>query len=184
MLSVSIILLTIIFISNTSFAISMDIKGHWAREDIEYLLKHRIIYNYSDGTFRPNKNITRAELINALNNLFEDKDMESMGFIDTNRASSYYYDIGRAISIGYIKGYNDGVMKPNKAITREEASKLIAIACGLENELPNSIYAFSDSHNISKETIIYANLLKEKGYMGGFEDGTFKPKKKISRGEA
>lgn len=39
-----------------------DIDGHWAKESIERILKNEIMGGYEDGTFKPDKPLTRAEL--------------------------------------------------------------------------------------------------------------------------
>jgi N-acetyl-anhydromuramyl-L-alanine amidase AmpD len=38
-----------------------DYEGHWAQKQIEYCLKENIMQGYTDGTFRPEKALTRAE---------------------------------------------------------------------------------------------------------------------------
>ena len=39
-----------------------DIKGHWAKKDINWCIEHGIMQGYPDGSFSPDKPITRAEL--------------------------------------------------------------------------------------------------------------------------
>lgn len=39
-----------------------DYEKHWAREDIDWCIEHGILTGYPDGTFQPDKPITRAEL--------------------------------------------------------------------------------------------------------------------------
>lgn len=38
-----------------------DIKGHWAEDDISTMLGTGVVGGYPDGTFKPNRSITRAE---------------------------------------------------------------------------------------------------------------------------
>lgn len=83
-----------------------------------------IVDGYEDGTFRPNKYITRAEvatiasrftsLVYEGGRLFND--------LDGHWASSY---INNATITGWITGYDDGSFKPNANITRAEAITLI-----------------------------------------------------------
>ena len=44
----------------------IDIKGHWAEKDIQYLINKGIIKGYSDGSIRPDQDITRAEVFTLL----------------------------------------------------------------------------------------------------------------------
>lgn len=51
-----------------------DITGHWAEEDIRWCMEHGMMKGYPDGTFQPDKPVTRAELAAVLRRLYaEDK---------------------------------------------------------------------------------------------------------------
>lgn len=181
---VLLILLILSFISSISFAISSDIENHWARQDIIYLTGKGIIQGYSDGTFRPNGSISRAEFLTMINKVFGYTEKTEISFTDVKKDDWFYDDVRKAVSVGYIQGYEDGTMRPNKPITREEASKMIAVACRLEDEISNSAYSFNDANQIGEWAGNYIGILKDKGYMSGYEDGTFRPKRQITRGEA
>ena len=47
-----------------------DIDGHWANDDIMSLTVKGIVNGYSDGTFKPNNAVTRAEAVVMISNLF------------------------------------------------------------------------------------------------------------------
>ncbi len=51
-----------------------DINNHWAGKEIIELVDKGIINGYSDGTFKPNKNITRAETVKIISNLLKYND--------------------------------------------------------------------------------------------------------------
>ncbi|NLY66422.1 MAG: S-layer homology domain-containing protein, partial [Tissierellia bacterium] len=44
----------------------------------------------------------------------------------------YYEDIQIAIGEGYISGYEDNTVRPNRQISRQEAATIISRALGLE----------------------------------------------------
>lgn len=46
-----------------------DIKGHWAEASIAQMQSQGYIGGYSDGSFHPDKEITRAEFVAALNKI-------------------------------------------------------------------------------------------------------------------
>ena len=49
---------------NIAYAIELsDIENHWAQSDIEFMQAKGAIAGYSDGTFRPNNNVTTGEAI-------------------------------------------------------------------------------------------------------------------------
>lgn len=47
-----------------------DVKGHWASDAINELYGNKNIKGYSDGTFKPNQKLTRAEAVTILNSVF------------------------------------------------------------------------------------------------------------------
>ena len=50
-----------------------DITGHWAEKDIRRCLERGLLQGYPDGSFQPDKGVTRAELAAVLNRLEESK---------------------------------------------------------------------------------------------------------------
>ncbi|WP_322907877.1 Ig-like domain-containing protein [Paenibacillus sp. SGZ-1009] len=48
-----------------------DVKGHWAAPSIAVLIQMGVVKGYSDGTFHPNKGVTRAELVTMMNRLLK-----------------------------------------------------------------------------------------------------------------
>lgn len=46
-----------------------DINDHWAKGNIEEVAGAELMTDYSDGTFRPDEKVTRAELATVLANL-------------------------------------------------------------------------------------------------------------------
>ncbi len=48
-----------------------DIENHWAKDSIETIFAKGITLGYTDGTFRPNNLMTRAEFITMTNRLLE-----------------------------------------------------------------------------------------------------------------
>lgn len=74
-----------------------DIAGHWAEAEIERAATLGWIMGYEDGTFRPDRPITRAEamtLINrVLNRLPQDESdlLEDMNVWPDNQPGDWYY---------------------------------------------------------------------------------------------
>ena len=179
-----VIALSMIFSSTSvSLAMASDIKGNWAEDYILHLIERGAMPLYSDGTFKPQKAITRAEFIKAVNNIYEFTDTVEIYFKDVQEEDPFYEDIKVAAASGYIDGYNDGTMKPNGFITREEASKILSIASELDREIYEDVLNFKDKDKIGNWAIDYVNMMVFKGYLTGYPDGTFGPKKNITRAE-
>jgi len=48
-----------------------DITGHWAEKDIRWCMEHGLLKGYPDGSFQPDKYVTRAELATVIRRLVE-----------------------------------------------------------------------------------------------------------------
>jgi preprotein translocase subunit YajC len=63
------VLILIIGIGNISFAQLSDIESHWAKDEILKLIEEKIILGYPDGTYKPDKTISRGELYIIVNRI-------------------------------------------------------------------------------------------------------------------
>lgn len=48
-----------------------DYESHWARDEIDRVIERGLMKGYPDGTFKPDKPITRAELAVVLNRIYD-----------------------------------------------------------------------------------------------------------------
>lgn len=173
----------ILAISGMVFAEETDIENHWSKGEIEYLIEKEIVSGYNDGTFRPDKEISRAEFIKIINNVFGYYEKAEISFTDVKESDWYFDDVAKGVSAGYISGYSDGTMKPNKPITRQEVAKVIAIAYDLDRYTSVSSDGFADSDSIDEWAKNYIGIMKDKELITGYSDGSFSPKKNVTRGE-
>lgn len=113
-------------------------SGSWYNTYVATLNNAGVITDSSNGYFRPNEAITRAELAAML-----------AKFSETTGAANYFNDVSakywaaNAIAIcaklGWITGYPDGTFRPNKNVTRAELMAMINRATG---RAPKSADAF------------------------------------------
>ena len=113
-------------------------SGSWYNTYVATLNNAGVITDSSNGYFRPNEAITRAELAAMLAN-----------FTETTGAANYFNDVSakywaaNAIAIcaklGWITGYPDGTFRPDKNVTRAELMAMINRATG---RAPKSADAF------------------------------------------
>ena len=113
-------------------------SGSWYNTYVATLNNAGVITDSSNGCFRPNEAITRAELAAMLAN-----------FTETTGAANYFNDVSakywaaNAIAIcaklGWITGYPDGTFRPDKNVTRAELMAMINRATG---RAPKSADAF------------------------------------------
>lgn len=157
-----------------------DIKNHWAQNFIEEFLGKGYIEGYGDNTFRPNRNVTRAEFIKIVNKAFGFKQQGKEEFIDVDKDDWYYEDVLKAVKQGYIEGYEDDTFRPNNEITREEACKIIGSILDTKG---NGKTEFKDNDEIGKWAIEYIDGLVDLGIIEGYGDNTFRPKGSTTRAE-
>ena len=113
-------------------------SGSWYNTYVATLSNAGVITDSSNGYFRPNEAITRAELAAML-----------AKFSETTGAANYFNDVSakywaaNAIAIcaklGWITGYPDGTFRPDKNVTRAELMAMINRATG---RAPKSADAF------------------------------------------
>ena len=166
-----------------AFAAHTDIDKSWAKTDIEKWSSKGIINGYSDGTFRPNNNITRAEFVAIMTRLFGYIDKTASKFPDV-KSSSWYYDyVAKAYDAGIIQGYSDGTFKPDQKISREQAAVIINRAFAFETISKNAYSKFNDSAKISTWARDAVSSLTEKGIIQGRPGNVFDPLANITRAE-
>ena len=149
------------------------------------------VAGYSDGTFRPSNNLTRAEAITLLSRLLcEDistlPNIATCDYADVSSDNWFYGPIAFFERLGFLEKLEsaDGKnISPNAAITRGEFSELcVQVLSALYNGKKFGIRNFSD---VSVSNPFYS-AIGQLAYLGvsvGYEDGTFLPEKTVTRAE-
>jgi hypothetical protein len=104
------------------------INDTWYSEDINMAATLGYVNGYSDGTFGPDKTITRAEAIQILYNmstLLQDSSSMSPGFTDVKENDWFRKPVTAAYNNGIINGTTPATFEPNRDLTRAEAVKII-----------------------------------------------------------
>jgi Mg-chelatase subunit ChlD len=110
-----------------SAAMYKDVQSsHWAAGAVKAVTEAGLFKGYEDNTFRPDENITRAELAVVI--------AKYMNFNDLTPYELKYSDIKGHWAVNFIeevsrhniiKGYEDGTFRPNEKIKRSETVTLI-----------------------------------------------------------
>lgn len=159
-----------------------DISGHWAESYINSAISRGITTGYSDGTFQPNKPVTRAEFASMMNKALKNSGTASMSFTDVPSSQWYYSDVSKAVAAAYVSGYDNNSFKPNDPITREEAAVMIARIVPTTTAAGN-LNAFADRGSISSWALTAMQKSNQKGYLGAYSDGNLHPKDKLTRAQ-
>ena len=146
------------------------------------------ISGYPDGTFKPNGQITRAEVMQMLYNMQASNapaDLNALDVFDDMTASHWAAAaLAWAVENSYIKGYENGTIEPNAPISRAELSTVlhrIAVKENLLDEVGTALVQLSDIDGHWAYDDILA--LAAKGIAQGYADGTFKPDNSVTRAE-
>lgn len=162
-------------ITDTIFA---DVENHWAKDYINELSSLNIIKGYEDGTFKPDKAVTRAEFVKMIVTLLGLSE-EKADFADVYENDWYYGVVGAASNAGLVTG--DGKnFNPNAMITRQDAAVIICRALKMSG---NEETTFADNNEISDYAKNAVGALAQLGIISGYEDNTVRPLNLITRGE-
>jgi len=142
------------------------------------------IQGYTDGTVRPNTNITREQAAAIFYRLLTDAsraefETDVCPFPDVEDTRWSYTAICTMANAGIVNGFEDGTFRPEENITR---AQFATMAARFDSDEYNGADLFPDiSTHWAKE---YINRSAWKGWVNGFEDGTFRPDDNITRAQA
>ena len=115
----------------------------WYAPYVSFAQKYGLVNGYSDGTFRPEQPVSRAELVKLLSAFFP----EASGTASFPDVPADYWAadvIAFAADRGWVSGYPDGTFQPERSISRAEAVKLVNQALGRQAGERNVAMPFSD----------------------------------------
>lgn len=144
-----------------------DVKaGMWCNRAIATLTNMGIIKGYTDGSFQPNKSITRAELATIIAR-FAKLDVNTKTFSDINGHWAQK-NIELAAGNGWINGYEDGTFRPNNNITRAETFAMINRVLDRQTESVSDLLPTSEmnmwSDNMDADAWYYKDVQEATNY--------------------
>ncbi|KJS13869.1 MAG: hypothetical protein VR67_02010 [Peptococcaceae bacterium BRH_c8a] len=160
-----------------------DIKGSWAEKQINDWADRGLAGGYSDGTFQPDNQITRAEFVALTNRAFGKQDETARAdFKDVRESDWFYAEAAVAKAEGYCTGYTDGTFRPLNPVTRQEVASIVSRL--LDLDAGTAVKAFADAGAIAPWARDAVNAVAAAGIMSGYTDGNFKGTNHITRAEA
>ena len=159
-----------------------DTAGHWAENYINQAVSYGFVNGYPDGTFLPDKAVTRAEFTTMVNKALTIKGSGSVSFHDVPYNEWYYSDVAKAIGAAYAGGYNDDTFRPNNAISRQEAAVMISRLVPVYGAGGN-LSSYSDYRDIADWASAAVSKVSGKGYIGAYNDGKIHPLDQLTRAQ-
>ena len=189
-----------------------DLEGHWAQKEVEAAVASGWVDGYPDGSFKPEKSITRAEFTKMLLDAIHlTPDSETVAWMKVHaktediwgRPTAYtpkLYDMSghwltsqgwldAALYSGMVvpDDYNGKNFRPEKAIARYEIALMTDRALGLVYPASQPVEGelpFTDKEEILDWMKGYVNESVKAGVLKGYPDGSFQPNKTSTRAEA
>ena len=172
---------------DATFAFQDMDTAKWAEEAVQSLLNRGIISESEDFRYYPQRNVTRAEFIKML--------VEGLGINEINQLPLppdvtekdwYYPYIMKAIGVGLVFGNEDGFIRPNDTITREELAAITQRALILigYSSKSDKTALFSDHHEIAAYAVDGVYTLRAMGIINGMDEQHYAPKSNTTRAMA
>lgn len=129
LLSALVVIMLMPFLKNVANASSFtDVPiSHKNAEAIYYLQEKEILQGYSNGTFKPENKVNRAEFLKIIlegSNIKLDA-INKINFKDVDKNAWYAPYVKKAEQEGFIEGYPDGTFKPENFINKAETLKIV-----------------------------------------------------------
>lgn len=120
-----------------SFRSIKDIRGHWAKDEINAFARRGLTDIFNDNTFRPDLPITRGQLLELLSRVYkwnfiglDDKLKEIETLKDYDNLGSYKQLIAYGLNYGYICLYPDYTFKVDNNVTYNQINYVMRKVTG------------------------------------------------------
>ena len=164
-------------------------EEHWAYNSIMDLTNDGIINGYTDGTFRPQNTITRAEFFKLITIAYEDEEnYEWMKPLFPDHWGMIYIavmmDQGLVMDENALTGYDNPISRLEMAVVLAK----VALKLGLNDyAIPDDetfkLPEFNDLNDVPEEYRFYIQHVANLGMINGYPDGTFRPNSSMTRAE-
>ena len=144
------------------------------------------IMTASGTVFSPEAPATRRELVSVLYNLAGQPDggEEAIAFPDVSVNDPARKAIAWAIEQGVLTGFDDGTIRPDESVTREQLAVMICrMQTGDLREIPAALGAFTDAEDIQGYALDAVNWAVYMGLLNGDSETTLSPGGVVTRAQ-
>lgn len=166
-----------------------DIEGHWAKDDIQFVVNRGLVSGTSAAAFSPNTAMTRGMLVTALGRLAgaDVSGCKQSSFTDVKQDAYYMGYVEWAAQNGIMNGTTATTFAPDNAVTREQMAVIMenyAKAVGLSLPKAHAQNTFADAANISSWAKDSVKTMQMAGVLAGKNANRFEPQGTATRAEA
>lgn len=158
--------------------------SHTFFAEVTWLAEEGITSGYSDGDFKPTRDVTRAQMAAFLYRFAGSPSYTAptrSPFPDVSTSHAFYKEIAWLSAVGITTGYSDGDFKPSRSVTRGQmAAFLYRFAGSPSYRAPSR----SDFPDVSTSDTFYRAIswLSDASITSGYSDGEYKAERAVTRG--
>lgn len=153
---------------------------------LQYLKDHGVIGGYSDGTFKPDQTVNRAEALKIIllgSGIQVAASVDLEPFRDTDRSAWYAPYVSKAKDLNVVSGYADGTFKPAQTVNLVENLKMLLLTGNINiNNLTVTQNPYADAPKGQWYTN-YAEYAKEKNLIDADSKNMVYPAQGMTRGK-
>lgn len=110
----------------SSSAVYSDVSDHaWYSDAVQTLSALGVVQGYPDGSFQPDRSITRAEFVAMAIRFADPSAACDAAFTDVTERDWFHDDVACAAQYGWLTGYPDGAFRPYDPISRAEVTAVV-----------------------------------------------------------
>lgn len=162
----------------------VDFPNDWSTGAMTAAVDNGLLGGVGDGRIAPQGEVTRAQMAAIINRAFGAEKQASLSSYSDVAADAWYaVDMAKAVQMGTFSGTGNGLLEPDRAITREEAFSVLARAFALEAGDDSSLASFSDGAQVSSWAKGSVSAMVAAGYVNGSDGNRLNPQQTITRAE-
>ncbi len=168
----------------------LDIEGHWAINEIYYLIDSGIMNGISETEFSPNTQVTRAMFVTMLGRLSGVKEGDFEGntqFEDVSSSDWYYEYVLWGQDCGIITGVSNTRFDPMGYISRQDMATMLLRYMNYRDvnlSFVDSGNEFTDESAVADYAYEAVKIVSAMELIKGYPDGSFAPNGNATRAEA
>ena len=135
------------------------------------------VKGFPDGSFKPNKEVTRGEVAQILNQFIQNSQAYRLP-TDVDAGAWYGNSMARLYGLSILNGFGDGSVRPQGAMTRAEVATIMTRILNLkmENARFNDVTPGAWYNG-------YVGAAQAAGIISGYPDGSFGGERTVTRAE-
>ena len=180
------LLLCLMVCCSNATVFAQESYSDWAKEMILFAQKCKVLTDENNWNYQ--ESMTRGELAPILLRAYENATGNQAPKIEESYFEDASYEADALYELGIMNGTGEGAFSPETEVTREQIAKIIVtikgICEGKDVPLPLAYYnPLTDFMSVSDWAKPYVEQAYNKAIITGYEDGSFKPQKTVSREE-